>query len=218
MSELRKSAADLNLDLFSMDLQSQEAGEMKNTWIREHTGGLLGNGEPAPWPDLTVMVIMNSVYFDKDWRIPFEGHSTYEQTFYKTDGYTVTCEMMHSAWDGYDYLQTDTYLASALPYKDNSYMLFMLPEEGVDIGDLLKSDLQSADTGLAVSDIIQTARIQVDENGTRAAAVTEITTEEAEEIEKDIVYLTLDRPYVYAIVSANGTILFAGVVNDPTVE
>lgn len=263
-------AADLNLDLFSMDLHSQEAGEMRNIWIREHTDGLLGDGEPEPWSKGTCMVIMNSIYFDKDWREVFDAENTYEQPFYKAGGEAVTCEMMHSGWRDYGYLQTDTYLASALPYKDNSYMLFLLPEEGVDVGELLKSDLQDAvtswqngdvlnadlvnfavpkldysvcidkiidqlsalgisaafsdqaftnlaDTELFVSSITQTARIQVNECGTRAAAFTEIETKYGAAIIENIVSITLDRPYAYAIVSANGTILFTGVVNNPTI-
>lgn len=264
-------AEQLAVDIFEMNLHNEEAGIRKNAWISEHTGGLLGKGEPQPWGIDVRMVILNTVYFDKNWNAPFEAAFTNDRPFTKQDGTEVTCQMMHKEFVGYAYLETDRYLASTLKYQDGSYMLFMLPQGDASAEELLKSDLTEAvntyregntkqadlvtfsvpkldysvsvngimeqlealglsrafsekaftnlaDTGLYVSSISQKTCIQVDEKGTKAAAVTEIAVTDSMPMYETIIDINLNRPYAYAIVSANGTILFSGIVNDPTSE
>lgn len=261
-------AEQLAVDIFEMNLHDEEAGIRKNSWISEHTGGLLGNGEPQPWAASVRMVILNTVYFDKSWKVPFEAAFTNDRTFTRQDGTEVTCQMMYNEFKKYDYLETDRYLASVLRYQDGSCMLFMLPQGETRAEELLMSDLTDAaeayregdtkqadlvkfyvpkldysvsvdgimeqlealgisdafsekaftnlaDTGLFVSSITQKTCIQVDEKGTKAAAVTEIMTNDSMPMYETVININLDRPYAYAIVSANGTILFSGIVNDP---
>lgn len=79
--------------------------------------------------------------------------------------------------------------------------------------------LASGRSQLKIGDIIHKTHIDVDRNGTRAAAVTIVEMDKASDVmeEEPPVMITLDRPFVYAIVEAEtGLPVFLGIVN--TVE
>lgn len=80
------------------------------------------------------------------------------------------------------------------------------------------ADLSGIAKDLYISDISHRAKIEVDEEGSRAAAVTEVTmavTSAFAEDEERIEFVC-DRPFVFVIRdSASKTILFTGVVNTP---
>ena len=69
--------------------------------------------------------------------------------------------------------------------------------------------------GLVIDDIIHKTFIDLNRNGTRAAAVTAITTKGFEENdEPEIKEVTLDRPFIFAIVEArSGLPVFIGTLN-----
>ncbi len=73
--------------------------------------------------------------------------------------------------------------------------------------------------GLAISEIAQKCRIIMDEDGTEAAAVTEIEMDESAPcFEEQNIELNLDRPYAYVIMSGNNIPLFIGAVENPAAE
>ncbi len=67
---------------------------------------------------------------------------------------------------------------------------------------------------ISLKDVIHEGFIAVDENGTEAAAATAVIGEVVSL--PPPAALTVDRPFVFAIRSANGTVLFLGRVVDPT--
>lgn len=68
--------------------------------------------------------------------------------------------------------------------------------------------------GLYISDIQHRAKIQVDEEGSKAAAVTEIAMEKAMLMPQSSITFRCDRPFLYFIRDkGSGMILFTGVVN-----
>lgn len=73
--------------------------------------------------------------------------------------------------------------------------------------------------GLKISEVLQKVRVQVDELGTRAAAVTELMLKDngiSPLLERPVV-MKVDRPFVVVIADeATGAVCFAGVVADPT--
>ena len=75
-----------------------------------------------------------------------------------------------------------------------------------------------SDASLMISDVIQKVRVQVDEEGTRAAAVTEIVLGDMMAIYEQVpVSMVLDRPFILLISDEEtGAICFAGVVADPS--
>ena len=59
----------------------------------------------------------------------------------------------------------------------------------------------------------------MDEDGTEAAAVTEIAIDEGvPAYEEPNIELNLDQPYAYVIMSSNNIPLFVGVVENPAAE
>ena len=69
-------------------------------------------------------------------------------------------------------------------------------------------------SGIMITAIDQDARLMVDENGCKAAAVTvEVAGAGAPDEEMDF---RLDRPFVFELVSETGLPIFVGVVNDPS--
>ena len=81
------------------------------------------------------------------------------------------------------------------------------------------ADFSGIAKDLYISDIAHRAKIEVDEEGSRAAAVTEITmsvTGMLIEEEEERIEFICDRPFVFVIRDkTTGTILFTGAVNEP---
>ncbi len=86
-----------------------------------------------------------------------------------------------------------------------------------DVFDPTKADfspLNEKDQLLFITSIIQDSRVMIDEEGCKAASVT-IEMVGAGEPGYDY-YFTVDRPFVFEIVSETGSPLFIGIVNDPS--
>ena len=72
----------------------------------------------------------------------------------------------------------------------------------------------SDDTALKIGSVHHKTYIDVNRQGTKAAAVTDVMVDGAMEIEDEPPILALDRPFVYAIVDmATGMPIFLGVQN-----
>lgn len=66
-----------------------------------------------------------------------------------------------------------------------------------------------------IGKVEQQARIEVDENGCKGAAYTEVTCMKSlTKVEGET--MTLNRPFIFAILNSDETLLFTGIVNDPT--
>ena len=65
--------------------------------------------------------------------------------------------------------------------------------------------------GVYVSDVLQKAKIKVDEQGTEAAAVTDVVMEKVSSAIPKVVHFHADRPFLYAITEVStGAIFFIG--------
>lgn len=77
-----------------------------------------------------------------------------------------------------------------------------------------KANFESMARGVYITDIQHRAKIEVDEKGSKAAAVTEIVMEKAMLMPADSIRFRCDRPFLYFIRDTeNGMILFTGIVN-----
>ena len=76
------------------------------------------------------------------------------------------------------------------------------------------------DTPVYISRVLQESRIDVDEKGVEAAAYTLVAMAKGAAIpaEREKVDFHLDRPFLYAIESRDGTVLFLGAVAEPVQE
>lgn len=100
-------------------------------------------------------------------------------------------------------------------------------EYGIDLRDISEqlglrlaftedADFSSIDSDIHMSSIMHKAKMRVDEEGTEAAASTAINFDVTSVQTDDILYLTFDSPYLYAIVDLDtGLPLFMGILDNP---
>ena len=101
-------------------------------------------------------------------------------------------------------------------YKLNEILKAMGMPDAFDPGRADFSEMGSCEGGnLYISSVIHKTAIEVNEVGTRAAAITvvEMAAESAIEMPPKTYELTFDRPFVYMIMDRNNVPLFIGVVN-----
>lgn len=89
----------------------------------------------------------------------------------------------------------------------------------VDAFDPMRADFSAAsDTAAYISAVRQGAYFSVDEAGVEAAAYTEISKNEFAMMVDETLEMNLNRPFLYAVRSGDGTLLFMGVCANPGVE
>lgn len=121
--------------------------------------------------------------------------------------------------------KADTFVTVNMPKFSTGYSVYLtdaLKAMGMtDAFDPDLADLSGAGRGvdgpLYISYVFQRVKVDVDEEGTEAAAVTEIATAKGCALPADEpIVLTFDKPFVYAIVDTEtGVPLFAGVIENP---
>lgn len=67
--------------------------------------------------------------------------------------------------------------------------------------------------GVSVTQATHAARVKIDEEGCEGAAYTVLTVDEAAPLEQDEIDFVLDRPFLFAVTSQTGQLLFVGIVN-----
>ena len=117
-----------------------ETAEALGTWIAERTGGML---HPSPetlgFDPETVMAIVNTLWYKTQWVDRFDEANTEQAEFTTDAGQTVSCDFMHRTDFGGEAIVTDEYTKSSLAL-DRGRMIVVLPNEGVDMDDLLTEE------------------------------------------------------------------------------
>ena len=104
-----------------------------NSWIDSATEGLIDKMIEPPIDPLTIMYLINAIYFKGEWATQFEPEDTFDDTFNSFGGEKQSVRMM-SRQGEIDYLDNGNYKAIRLPYGEGkSSMYCILPGEGEDI-------------------------------------------------------------------------------------
>ena len=266
-SFLDNNAQNYAARIETLDFNSSSAKNTINNWVKKNTSGLIEKVIEDEIDPLTMMYLINTVYFKAKWATPFNANATRKQDFYTPTG-TVSADMMGKTM----YLQSyedDELQAVVLPYTDGkTSMIVALPKDldafvksfkaeellpmvakmekrnvaltmpkvntattlkptdalkalGVtDVFSPSKADLtgisdKAKELELHVSDIGHRTVLKIDEEGTEAAAVTDISVGTTS-MPVDMMYMTVDRPYFVAVVDSEAGVLFAGSIVDPT--
>jgi len=254
----------------ALDFGDPGAADVINTWVSEATDGLIDGIVDPPIDPLTMVFLINAIYFEGKWALQFDPARTSPGEFWRSDGSTVSVPFMSMSDGEFPYAESPDYQAIELPYGGEAFaMTVVLPSEAIGIdafvesldadawagivsglreaellvalpkfrleydrtlNDVLKAlgmevafDAAAADFSrmnrdaldlqLHISRVKQKAFIEVDEEGTRAAAVTsvEVGVTSAPPV------FRADRPFVFAIHERlSGALLFVGVVRDPS--
>ena len=269
----------LNQEYFDAEVRGLDfaqiwAADTINHWVDFNTEGKITEIIKPPIPEAVVMYLINALYFNGNWTLPFDTGSTADLPFFFPDGSMDKRPMMQTD-TLLPYFGNDLFQAVDLPYGDKTFnMAILVPSIGhsvdeiiaqlddntwagwmnefavtevklglpkfkfgyeIMLNDILKAmgmsiafDQVNADFGNMVVDINQLwgnlfisfvkhkTFIQVDEEGTEAAAVT-IVGIELTSVGPPAVYA--NRPFLFVIHEReSGSILFMGKIVDPVWE
>lgn len=270
---VKKEFIDLNRDYFNakvagLDFNDPSAADTINAWVYEKTNGKIKGIIEPPIDPLTMLFLINAIYFKGSWTYEFDEALTTDDIFRLPDGTTDQCKMMHQKSD-FPYFAGDDFQAVDLPYGNGMFnMAIFLPSPGSDIdafiaqlneenwelwfnsfaertvnlsmpkfkleckynlNDALKAlgmgiafDAIRADFGninnapdLHISNVKHKTFVEVNEEGTEAAAVTSIEIG-ITSVQPNEVYMRVDRPYIFVIhENQSNAILFMGKMLQP---
>jgi len=111
---------------------------LMKTWVEENTNDLISPNFEYD-PNLIFMYIINTLYFKDSWLDSFNERSTRPDLFHTLDKQDVECEFMNKSISAHPYFKGDGFTASALELYNGGKMTFVLPDENIDIYDLLSS-------------------------------------------------------------------------------
>lgn len=258
-------------EVAGLNFSDPAAADVINAWVDRATQGRISEIVSPPIDPLTMVFLINAIYFKGTWTYRFDPGKTRPAPFTREDGSTVPVMMMELeatvpyavAWPDYEVVD--------LPYGGEAFaMTVVLPAPGVGVDSLMRSlDAQRWDdlaaqvrdvelrlflprfrlewehklkgplsalgmgvafdpgradftpmyrfareAGVHIKDVKQKTFVDVNEEGTEAAAVTKV--------EVGIVCacgprtVRVDRPFLFAIRERfSGTVLFVGKVMEP---
>ncbi|MGM0882356.1 MAG: serpin family protein [Bacillota bacterium] len=258
-------------EVTSLDLTAPGTPDQINKWVREKTNGKIEKIVEGPIDPLTVLFLINAIYFKGEWARPFQENATSDGEFVIPDGSTIQVPMMSQSGE-FEYKAGEGYQAVRMPYgKGTIRMVIYLPtmespglgkmmslllsdpdqltkgfyledgqlrmprfksEYSVSLNDALKAlgmevafDSERANFGnmapippnLYISNVQHKTFIEVNEQGTKAAAVTSV--EVRAESATQPFTMDVNRPFFFTIEDGStGTMLFMGCIENPGQE
>jgi serine protease inhibitor len=126
-----------------LDFSRPDAGDTINAWVSEKTHEKIEEIIYGPINPLTVMFLINAIYFLGTWTYQFDPDLTRDDWFSPKEGVLVPCPMMQqpapNEYAEFSYFETADFQAIDLPYADGWFsMTIILPREGVDIDGLVE--------------------------------------------------------------------------------
>ena len=219
-----------NAEPQSRDFADGETMDVINQWANDHTMGMIPKvlDEDSFDPNV-VSYLLNALYFKGMWSDPFDKDLTQNESF----GGGEEVPMMHKMGTDFQYTENDLYQAIRLPYGNGAYRMdIFLPREDKTVGEVLEtlngSNWQFKDLGMPsaftlaaefpwfcntpvyISNMFQSAKIKLDEEGTEAAAVTVIEVGESG-MPEEMKRFHANHPFLYIISEqSTGAIFFIG--------
>ncbi|GKC03053.1 serpin-ZX-like protein [Tanacetum coccineum] len=234
-----------NANSNQVDFQNKAAEITKevNLWAHQQTNGLINEILPAgAVDDATRLIFANAVYFKGAWNEKFDPSKTKDYDFHLLDGSKVQVPFMTSKKKQfvreYDGSESD-FLDHHTPHQKTEVGQFLIPKFKMSFG--FEASVMLKELGLVlpftgkegwtemvdpavgqnlyVSSIHHKSFIEVNEEGTEAAAVTAgifmLTSLRRPDVKVDFV---ADHPFFFVIrEDISGVVLFMGQVIDPQI-
>ncbi len=260
-------------EVANLDFSDPESPGVINGWVKEKTHDKIEEIVGDLYPELA-LILINAVYFNAKWKVPFEESNTEDGDFHLLDGSTIAVPLMRR-WGEFSYYEDEGLQVVSLPYGEESggrlSMFVVLPQEGAGYAEFLASLSEAAweqwmemlderDGELAlprfkveyekelsdplkamgmqpafeggledvfaslggekayISKVLQKTYIDVNEEGTEAAAATSVEMEATAVMPEEVPFeMIVDRPFFFAIRdNQTGAILFMGSIVDPS--
>ncbi len=114
--------------LVDLKYNPDAAVQQINRWVSEETAGRIPELVQELQPG-TGLVVVNAIYFNAVWELPFKENATQEQDFHLLDGRAISVPMMYQQ-RLLNYTEGNGYQAVELPYRDGKVaMAIILPGE-----------------------------------------------------------------------------------------
>lgn len=135
---LKTAQDDFYASLFQADFTNPKTGEAMGQWISDQTNGILMPEFKTNEDEM--LAIINTVYLYDEWKERFTEEENTEGLFTLASQDQVTCEYMNRKFDFSPYYEGEGYRGTALRLKNTGSMVLILPDEGVDVQDLLTEE------------------------------------------------------------------------------
>ena len=127
---------DFYASLHSVDFKEKEAARLAGEWIGEQTNQTIK--PELEFSDGQLSAIINTIYFYDQWIDRFDKNKTQKDLFYPETGEPEEMEFMNAVFSAHGFAKGENYTRSALGLKENGSMVFILPDEGTGVDQLLK--------------------------------------------------------------------------------
>jgi len=129
-------------EIANVDFTDPTTENVINSWVADKTHDRITS---VPYSPATVMELINALYFNAPWTLPFDESLTKDATFYNEDGTTSEIPMMTFGKEiMFNYSMRPSYQVLELPYGNEAFgMVLLLPNEGVSAESVVE-DLDAA--------------------------------------------------------------------------
>ena len=126
-----------NAEVSGLDFSDPNAAKIINEWVDKNTNGKIKEIVDDPINPLTVMFLINAIYFKGTWTYEFDKSLTKDDWFILPDSSKRTCKMMEQRGK-FQYFENADFQAIDLPYGDGDFsMTIFLPRPQKDIDSLI---------------------------------------------------------------------------------
>ena len=126
-----------NAEVSGLDFSDPNAAKIINEWVDKNTNGKIKEIVDDPINPLTVMFLIDAIYFKGTWTYEFDKSLTKDDWFILPDSSKRTCKMMEQRGK-FQYFENADFQAIDLPYGDGDFsMTIFLPRPQKDIDSLI---------------------------------------------------------------------------------
>lgn len=133
---LERNRQFFEAEIASLDFATSHATEIINEWIGTNTNGKIEKIVDEIDP-LTLLLLMNAIYFKGSWQDKFDKSQTREEIFYLSDGSMKPIQMMHRE-GAYPHFRGANFEAARLTYGDGDISMYIfLPNQNSNLNEFL---------------------------------------------------------------------------------
>jgi serpin B len=120
-------------DVSEIDFSKPSAADIIDGWVSQKTNDKIRTIVKRPINPLTMLYLINAIYFKGIWKYEFDSSLTYDDSFNLSDGNKQPCRMMHQKAQ-FSYTETDSFQAVRMLYGAGGFnMTVILPRDGIDM-------------------------------------------------------------------------------------
>lgn len=131
---VKRMADEIYAYSFSEPFSEKKTAKLMAEWISGNTKGTIK-------PDIKIdsqqiFSIINTIYFYDQWSNDFSKKETESDIFYLDEGGTINCDFMNKKEQSF-FRKGENFTAAAIGMKNGGKMIFVLPDEGTSVQNLI---------------------------------------------------------------------------------